>query len=164
MPDRSYDLHGVRVFECPAEGARLGNDRDAVELVGTASPHRAALIAIPIERLGDDFFRLRTRIAGEIIQKFVTYGLRLAIVGDISRHVGESSALRDFVNESNRGDHVWFVASLEELGKRLERAQSPGRLTRLIRSLCAFFSLMEKEKTRTLFAQTSERMRHPNSP
>jgi hypothetical protein len=61
MPARSYDLHGVRVFECAAEGARLGNDGDAVELIGTAWQERAALIALPMERLGDDFFRLRTR-------------------------------------------------------------------------------------------------------
>ncbi len=122
MPDRSYDLLGVRVFECAGEGPRPRNDRDAADLINTAWEHRDALIVLPVERLGDDFFRLRTRIAGEIIQKFVTYGLRVAIVGDISRYVAESSALRDFVYESNRGDQVWFVASREELEKRLETA------------------------------------------
>jgi len=122
MPDRSYELHGVRVLECAAEGARLRTDRDAVDLIGSAFEHRASLIVLPVERLGDDFFRLRTRIAGEIIQKFVNYRLRLVIVGDISRHLDESSALRAFVNESNRGEHVWFLASLEELDSRLERA------------------------------------------
>jgi len=122
MPDRSYELHGVRVLECAAEGARLRTDRDAVDLIGAAFEHRASLIVLPVERLGDDFFRLRTRIAGEIIQKFVNYRLRLVIVGDISRHLDESSALRAFVNESNRGEHVWFLASLEELDSRLERA------------------------------------------
>jgi len=121
---RSYELHGVRVLECAAEGPRLRNDRDAVDLIGTAFEHRAALIVLPVERLDDDFFRLRTRIAGEIIQKFVNYRLRLAIVGDISRHLDESSALRALVNESNRGKDVWFLASLEELDRRLGRAQS----------------------------------------
>jgi hypothetical protein len=125
MPEtRSYELHGVRVLECAAEGTRLRTDRDAVDLIGAAFEHRAALIVLPVTRLDDDFFRLRTRIAGEIIQKFVNYRLRLAIVGDISRHLDESSALRAFVNESNRGKDVWFLASLEELDRRLGRAQS----------------------------------------
>jgi hypothetical protein len=31
----------------------------------------------------------------------------------------ESSALRDFVYETNRGNQVWFVADQEELEKRL---------------------------------------------
>jgi hypothetical protein len=54
----------------------------------------------------------------------VTYRRRLAILGEISRHVAESSAFRDFVYEANRGDHVWFVADLEELDQRL--APPPG--------------------------------------
>jgi hypothetical protein len=33
--------------------------------------------------------------------------------------VAKSTALRDFVLEANRGDQVWFVTSLEELGQRL---------------------------------------------
>ena len=112
----------MRVLECAAGEPALRNDRDAVDLIGKAFAHRAKLIVIPVECLDDDFFRLRTRIAGELIQKFMNYRLRLAIVGDISRHLDESSALRAFVNESNRGKDVWFLASLEELDKRLERA------------------------------------------
>jgi hypothetical protein len=130
MPDTSYDLHGVRVFECAAEGALIRNDRDAANLVNTAWEHHARLVVMPIERLGDDFFRLKTRIAGEVIQKFVTYHMRVAIVGDISRYVAESSALRDFVYESNRGDQVWFVTTREELAERLERAQPRGARSR----------------------------------
>jgi hypothetical protein len=121
MPSTLYDLHGIRVLECTPEGKKLQNNRDAIELVGEAMQQRAGLILIPAERFDDDFFRLRTGIAGEIIQKFVTYRLRVAIAGDIARHVVESSAWRDFVYESNRGDQVWFVANLEELEKRLER-------------------------------------------
>jgi len=126
MPDTSYDLCGLRVFECAEEGPSIRNDRDAAGLINAAWEHRARLVVLPVERLGDDFFRLRTRIAGEVIQKFVTYHLRLAIVGDISRYVDESSALRDFVYESNRGDQVWFVPGREELAKRLERTPARG--------------------------------------
>jgi len=67
------------------------------------------------------------RVGNEVIQKCVTYRLRIAIVSDISRYVAESSALRDSVYESNRGDQVWFVATREELGERLERAPARNR-------------------------------------
>ncbi|MGA2135550.1 MAG: DUF4180 domain-containing protein [Bryobacteraceae bacterium] len=69
--------------------------------------------------MGDDFFKLRTRIAGEFVQKFVTYRVRLAIAGDISGYLEGSSALRDFVVECNRGSQVWFVADAQELQTRL---------------------------------------------
>jgi uncharacterized protein DUF4180 len=122
MPNRFYELHGVRVLECAAEETRLRTDRDAVDLIGKSFENRATVIVIPVECFDDDFFRLRTRIAGEIVQKFVNYQRRLVIVGDISRHLDGSSALRAFVNEANRGKDVWFLATREELDRRLALA------------------------------------------
>jgi Domain of unknown function (DUF4180) len=119
LATKFYELHGVRVLECVPEGAKLRTYQDAVDLVGKSFEYRATLIVIPVECLDDEFFQLRTRIAGELIQKFVQYRRRLAIVGDILRHLTESSALRAFVVEANRGKDVWFVAGLEELNQRL---------------------------------------------
>ena len=73
----------------------------------------------PIQMLGPGFLTLSTRLAGEVIQKFVNYRLRLAFVGDIGVAVAASDALRDFVRESNRGRHVWFVADMAALEAKL---------------------------------------------
>lgn len=124
MNFKAYDLHGKRILECAAEGERLRTDRDVVDIIGAAHENRADWIVIPVERFDDDFFRLKTRIAGEIVGKFVIYRQHLAIVGDISRHLDDSATLRAFVNETNRGTEVWFVASLEALGQRLARAST----------------------------------------
>jgi hypothetical protein len=113
------ELAGVRVLVFGAEGEPMRGDRDAVDLIGEAFGRDIAWIAVPVERLGDGFFTLSTRIAGEVVQKFVNYGVRLAVVGDISHHVAASNALRDFVYESNRGRHLWFVDSLKQLERRL---------------------------------------------
>jgi len=109
------------VLICPTEGPKITSDRDAVELISQAYQQGATLIVIPIERLEPDFFELKTRMAGEVLQKFVNYRLRVAILGDISGYVSESTSLRDFVYEANRGNQIWFVASLEELGDRLKQ-------------------------------------------
>jgi hypothetical protein len=121
MSERSYEAHGIRVLECATEGKKLQNDRDAVELIGEAMNIGARLVVVPVERISEDFFRLRTRIAGEIVQKFVQYRRHLAIVGDIAPYVAESSAFAAFVNEANRGDDLWFVADHVELDRRLEQ-------------------------------------------
>lgn len=97
----------------------LGNAQDAVTLIGEARSQGATLVAIPVARLAPDFFRLRTGMAGDMLQKFVMYGVRVAMVGDIAQQVEASTALRDFVIESNRGDAIWFVATVGELEKRL---------------------------------------------
>ena len=121
MPDPISARHGVRVFVCPADGPRLAGERDALDVIGEAYGQDADLIAVPVQRLDEAFFTLSTRVAGEIMQKFVNYRVRLAFVGDIGRHLEASSALRDLVRETNRGRQVWFVADLEELDARLAR-------------------------------------------
>lgn len=113
---RTEEIHGVRVLHLDADGPAL---RDAADVIGDAWSETAVLVAIPVARLDPEFFRLRSLIAGEFIQKFVNYRLRLAILGDITQFVAASDALRDFVWESNRGDHVWFLADERELSERL---------------------------------------------
>ena len=43
----------------------------------------------------------------------------MAVVGDITTEIAASTALRDFVRESNRGTQLWFVADEAELTRRL---------------------------------------------
>lgn len=125
MSGPSIELNGIRVFAVPASGAQLRTGTDAVDVMSAASEFNATFIVIPVERLGDDFFDLRTRIAGEIVQKFAMYGRRVAIVGDISDRIAASKSLAGFVIESNRGRDLWFVNNLEELASRLAGASSP---------------------------------------
>ncbi|WP_142139408.1 DUF4180 domain-containing protein [Acidovorax sp. SLBN-42] len=110
---------GIRVLRLDVDGDPISTPDDASDLVGTAWSHRATMIAVPVERLDPTFFDLRSGMAGEITQKFVNYRLRLAVIGDISEHVAASNALRDFVWESNLGEHVWFLESDEDLAMRL---------------------------------------------
>ncbi len=46
-------------------------------------------IAINKEAVIDDFFVLSTCLAGEILQKFVNYGIRFAIYGDFSQYTSK---------------------------------------------------------------------------
>ena len=119
MSDSFLEVKGVRVFPVPDHGPELRTGRDAVDLISAASEHRAKLILIPVQRLGEDFFELRTHIAGEISQKFAMYGARVAILGDVSQRIAQSKSLAAFVAESNRGQGFWFVETLEELKERL---------------------------------------------
>ena len=104
------------IWDVPAEGPWLSSEDDARDLIGESYGSGAEVIAIPVQRLAPDFWLLSNQKAGHFIQKFVTYGLRVAIVGDISAYVAKSTALRDFVVESNRrGRELRFVPSRESL-------------------------------------------------
>ncbi|MFG2876640.1 DUF4180 domain-containing protein [Streptomyces sp. NPDC048337] len=112
-------IHDIPVLMCAAEGEPIAAVADALDFIGNASYQGAQWVVIPAERFGDDFFRLRTRVAGEIVQKFAQYRMGMVVLGDISRHTEASSALRDFVRECNRGRQTWFLADAGELAQRL---------------------------------------------
>lgn len=112
------ERRGVPVLVCGADGPPLASTQDALDLIGAAFS-RADVVAVPVARLDERFFTLRTGLAGEIMQKFTNYRVRLAVVGDISAHLAASAALRDLVRESNRGSQIWFVADLDELDTHL---------------------------------------------
>ncbi len=82
----------------------------------------ARMVVIPVSRLGPGFLTLSTRIAGEVVQKFVNYGFHMVFVCDVSAAVADSDALRDFIRESNRGRHVWFVEDFAALEAKLAAA------------------------------------------
>ncbi|MEW2401724.1 DUF4180 domain-containing protein [Streptomyces sp. NPDC046862] len=109
----------VPVLICAPEGERIGSESDALDLIGNASYQGAEWVVVPVERFDEAFFRLSTRVAGDIVQKFVQYRMGLVVLGDISRHTEASSALRDFVRECDRGRQTWFVADIEELREKL---------------------------------------------
>lgn len=113
------ETHGVSVLMCPPDGQELSDGSSALDLIGDALGCGAEVVAVPVERVADDFFSLSSGVAGEIVQKFVNYRLRLVVLGDITAHVAGSTALRDFVREANRGTQVWFVASRAELDQKL---------------------------------------------
>ncbi|WP_307555560.1 MULTISPECIES: DUF4180 domain-containing protein [unclassified Paenibacillus] len=62
--------------------------------------------------LSEDFFDLKTRLAGEILQKFINYRVKVAIVGDFS--VFSSQSLKDFIYECNKGKDIFFLSNEEQ--------------------------------------------------
>ncbi|HHW00954.1 MAG TPA: DUF4180 domain-containing protein [Clostridiaceae bacterium] len=71
--------------------------------------------------VADDFFVLSTGVAGEILQKFINYRKKIAIVGDYSKYT--SKALKDFIYECNKGNSIYFVPSVDEALLKLDNAE-----------------------------------------
>lgn len=76
-------------------------------------------IVIDKRLIAEDFFFLSSGLAGEILQKYVNYGGRIAIYGDYSHYT--SKPLKDFIYECNKGKDVFFVATEAEALDRLTR-------------------------------------------
>lgn len=76
-------------------------------------------IVIDKRLVTENFFTLSTGLAGEILQKLINYGGRIAIYGNFRHYT--SKPLRDFIYESNKGRDIFFVATEDEAIDMLTR-------------------------------------------
>ena len=74
-------------------------------------------IALNKNAVIDNFFILSSGIAGEVLEKFITYKTKFAIYGDYSKYT--SKPLKDFIYESNNGKDIFFVTTEDEAVKML---------------------------------------------
>ncbi|WP_195983905.1 DUF4180 domain-containing protein [Clostridium sp. D33t1_170424_F3] len=113
-------INGITVAVIEPEGGEivLRDTPSALDLIMTAKfEAETDRIAIHKKAVAEDFFILSTGVAGEILQKYINYGIKLAIYGDFSRYT--SKPLRDFIYESNRGNDFFFAADEQEAVQRL---------------------------------------------
>ena len=98
----------------------ISDAQSALEVLMSAK-YQAGTKNIVISKglVADGFFILSTGIAGDILQKFINYGGRIAIFGDYSHYT--SKPLKDFIYESNKGRDVFFAATEAEAVSMLTR-------------------------------------------
>ncbi|MFC5704085.1 DUF4180 domain-containing protein [Cohnella faecalis] len=91
----------------------IGDVQDALDLMATVR-YEADCDHIVINKslLSESFFDLKTRLAGEILQKFINYRLKVAIIGDFSTYTSQS--LRDFIYECNSGNDIFFLPTEQQ--------------------------------------------------
>lgn len=111
--------HGSAVIAHLSDAAPVITDvQTALDAAMTARYDvQTDLLAIDKRAVCEDFFILSRGLAGEVLQKYTNYHIRIAIYGDYSRYT--SKPLRDFIYESNKGKSVFFVSTLEEALDRL---------------------------------------------
>lgn len=96
--------------------------QSALDLVMTVKYETgASRIVIDKKLILEDFFILSTGLAGEILQKFINYHVKIGIYGDYSRYT--SKPLKDFIYESNNGNDVFFVDTKEAAIQKLLSAK-----------------------------------------
>lgn len=114
-----HEKNGVKIAELSDGDFKVNSVSDALDLMGNISTKGINRIIVQEKKLSGDFFDLKTKIAGEILQKFSTYGVRLAIVGDFSKY--ESKSLSDFIFECNNGGRIMFLGDIDEAIERLSK-------------------------------------------
>lgn len=112
-------IHGKNIAVLRSSGVLIQETQDALDLMAEASYLNSHKIILKEDQITPEFFDLKSGIAGEILQKFSTYNVQLAIISEFSKF--KSKSLRDFMFESNKYGRINFVSSFEEAKEKLSR-------------------------------------------
>lgn len=108
----TYEIDGSPIAEVRADNIIISNSGDATDLIGNLYFQGFEKVILHELNIDPAFFDLKSGIAGDILQKFTNYRMKLAIVGDFSKF--NSKSLKDFIFESNKQKQINFVANTEE--------------------------------------------------
>lgn len=113
MEIKTHNIEDTKVAEIITDKVILRSTEDGLDLLGNLYYQGFDKIIIHEKNITPKFFDLKTKIAGEILQKFAQYQMPLIIVGDFSKY--KSKSLNDFIFESNKSQQINFIKDLSNI-------------------------------------------------
>lgn len=112
------EKNGYRIALVNSDEIVISDVQSALDFIMTVNYEADSRnIVLNKEAISEDFFVLSTRLAGEILQKFINYGVRFAVYGDFSGYT--SKPLKDFMYESNKGKDFYFQSDVDSAINKL---------------------------------------------
>jgi hypothetical protein len=111
MKKRIFQNNNHKIAEIFSDEVEINCVQDALDVMANADSEGARNIILYEKNICPDFFDLKTGLAGEILQKFSNYTMKLSIIGDFNKY--NSNSLNAFIIECNRGGHIFFVSDLD---------------------------------------------------
>lgn len=101
-----------KYIACISGELKLSSERDATDFISACWEIDTSLLMIYSEALSEDFFNLRTGLAGAVLQKFINYRIKVATV--IENQENLNDRFKEMILESNkRNDFRVFKDAIE---------------------------------------------------
>ena len=102
-----------KYIELVSAKAPIHSEQDALDIIAIGFENDINLLVIHSETLSDDFFKLRTGVAGKILQKFINYRMKLAIIMENEQLV--KGKFKELLAESNKGNDFRVFNNIDEV-------------------------------------------------
>ncbi|TGL25996.1 DUF4180 domain-containing protein [Leptospira yanagawae] len=122
MNVRKMNLNNIEIAVVDSEETLITDGSSALDLFATIQyEFGCSRFVLRQSHFAENFFDLKTGIAGNVLQKIINYQMKLAIIGDFT--IYSSKSLKDFIYEMNSGKDVFFLSSEEEAIYKLTNVQ-----------------------------------------
>ncbi len=90
----------------------LSTENHALDLVALCWEQDTFLLMMDFAALAQDFFKLKTKVAGNFLQKFINYNIKTAVI--MPQEIIKEGRFKEMVIETNKGNHFRIYESKEE--------------------------------------------------
>lgn len=101
-----------KYVECASTETALRTGQDALDLIAACFENDTNLLVLHAETLSDDFFNLRTGLAGEMLQKFMNYRVKAALI--LTNEQVVKGRFKELLSEANKGNDFRVFGSTGE--------------------------------------------------
>jgi PadR family transcriptional regulator, regulatory protein AphA len=111
------EVDNKKYIELLSAAEPLSTENDALDLLALCWEHEAYLLMVHHTALSEDFFKLKTKVAGNFIQKFTNYNIKAVAI--IPEEITQKGRFKEMALEANKGNHFRMYESKEEAEKWL---------------------------------------------
>lgn len=113
-------INSIKLAVLESEELLITDVQSALDLMATVRYETDCDgMVLPMSAITSEFFDLKSKLAGDVLQKYTNYQLRLGIVGDFTSLKANNKSFNDFVFESHKGRNVCFAETVKEALERL---------------------------------------------
>ncbi len=106
------EIENKKYIELISVKVPLSNENDALDLIALCWEHEAQAILMHSSVFSQDFFNLKTTFAGNFIQKFINYNIKVAAV--FPQELVQKGRFKEMALETNKGNHFRMYETKEE--------------------------------------------------
>jgi len=114
-----HKIENKIIAELDSDSCEINNVQDSLDLMANSDYQGARGVIVREKNIIPEFFDLKSGLAGEILQKYSNYNMKLAIIGNFKKY--NSNSLNSFIIECNRGNHISFVNDKESAFKKVSK-------------------------------------------
>lgn len=112
MNYRVVNKNNNKYIEFASDLSKLSSEQDVLDHISICMENDVYTIVLHSNVLSEDFFNLKTGLAGMTIQKFINYNVKTAIVIEDEEKLNER--FKEMIMEANKGNHFRTFKNIED--------------------------------------------------
>jgi len=109
---RIVNKNDKRYIEYTSKEMQISSEQDVLDIIGSCMGHRCNYVMLHDEVFSEDFFNLRTGLAGTMLQKLINYNIRAAAI--IANEEKIKGRFGEMVFEANKGNDFRVFKNVTE--------------------------------------------------